>query len=223
MPGEGPGKSLVSGQPVGLAEADEPLMAVELPDDFAVPHRRRVEGVEPAPVRERRPTSRDRIEVPVDGIAENEPAVAQEIEATLADGLGGGHDLVAGLGHAPRQKARHRVAHYALEEASGADGLEAVDQHAGRFPRIPGRSSRQADALQPLRGFLPAATGQLRDTHAQQPARPHAAPQAVRPAAGAPSPTRPPRNSRIVTKRASAAFNISMSFRRRGTVRESPL
>src|SRR5439155_24091173 len=63
-----------------------------------------------APVRERRPTSRDRVEVPVDGIAENEPAVAQEIEATLADGLGSGHDL-------DRKSTRLNSSHVAISYA----------------------------------------------------------------------------------------------------------
>ena len=130
---------------------------------------------------ERRPTCRNRIQVPIDRIAEHEPAVAQEIETPLAEGVGGGHGLVAGLGHALRQEGRRPVVHDALEEASGANRVEVVEERPGGFPQTLGRSSCRPHPLQPFQGFLPPATGHFAKAHAQQPAHTHAAPRMFTP------------------------------------------
>src|SRR5881628_2332502 len=81
--------ALVTGQPVGLAESDEPLVAIQLPYDLAVSHDGAVERIQLTPVNERRAPSRDWIELPVDGLSEGEGAVAQEVESPSADFSGG--------------------------------------------------------------------------------------------------------------------------------------
>ena len=57
VPGKGVRVALISRQPVGLSEREHPLMAVEFPDNLAVPHHGRVERIEAAPVDERRATA----------------------------------------------------------------------------------------------------------------------------------------------------------------------
>src|SRR5712692_5888396 len=53
--------AFVTRQAIGLPEMHQPLMTVELPDDFGVAHAVVVEGIQPTPMRERWPASGDRI------------------------------------------------------------------------------------------------------------------------------------------------------------------
>src|SRR5439155_975424 len=62
---------------VGRAQLGEhePLVPVQSPDDFAVSHGSSVKRIDLAPVRAPSPPSRDRIQVPIHGIAKEETAV----------------------------------------------------------------------------------------------------------------------------------------------------
>ena len=91
-------------------------MAVEFPDDLAIPHDRRVERIETAPVDGWRAMRRARIQVPIHRITEVEPAVTQQIETSLADFISLGNDLAAFGG--PRHTCGRRACvRGALEEA----------------------------------------------------------------------------------------------------------
>src|SRR6185369_3008089 len=85
--GKALGVSLVTGHPVRLAQANEPLVPVELPDDLAVPDPPRVEEVDVGPVHEGGPLAAHGIEVPVERIAERQAALADEVEASGAEGV----------------------------------------------------------------------------------------------------------------------------------------
>ena len=68
-----------------LPQADHPLVTVELPDHLAVPDRPGIERIDQAPVDQRGASPRDRVQVPVHGIAERETAVPEQIEAPLPE------------------------------------------------------------------------------------------------------------------------------------------
>ena len=97
------GVALVARQPVRLAQADEPLVAVELPDDLAVPHARGVEEVDVGSSARAGPAATHRIEVPVDRIAEGQPAIAEQVEAPSEKRLGLVDERRFGPGHTTAQ------------------------------------------------------------------------------------------------------------------------
>src|SRR5438034_699984 len=86
---------LVASESVRLAEIEQPLVAVELPDHLAISDQRGVERIEVTPVNKWRAATRRRVQVPVHRIAEVEGAVAQQIEATPAQGVCDGDNSAA--------------------------------------------------------------------------------------------------------------------------------
>ena len=62
--------AFVARVPVGPAQGQKMLVAVQLPDDLVIADLGRIEVVDPAPVHQRRPFSRDRLEMPVDRLPE---------------------------------------------------------------------------------------------------------------------------------------------------------
>ncbi len=141
-------------------------MAIQLPDDLAVPDRLRIERIEPAPVIARGATAGEGIETPVDRIAEREPLVAEEIEAPAARVVGDLHGLVARRRHPVDQKARRPLAHRAVEEVAGAEGAEALE--AQRMIGAEARARHHTSALETLGGFLTSPTDQLVGAGARQ-------------------------------------------------------
>ena len=79
--------ALLAGEPIGLAERGEVLMAIEFPDDLVVADLGRIEIRDPAPVDQRACRSAHRVEVPIDRIAEREAAISQKIERAGRDTL----------------------------------------------------------------------------------------------------------------------------------------
>ena len=73
---------------VRLPEGDEVLMAIHLPDELVVAHRRGIEIGDPAPVPERRTRAARGIEMPVDRIAERDSLVAQQVEDAVHRSIG---------------------------------------------------------------------------------------------------------------------------------------
>src|SRR2546427_2212243 len=113
--------------------------------------------------------------------------ITQKIKAPLTDLFGGRHGLVARVAHLLRDETRHLFTHDAFEEAVAALCLELLEEHQRSVPGIPDlsphvesrpgladRLCRHREPLQPLGRFLSPATGELRDTHGQQPPQPHA-------------------------------------------------
>ena len=186
IPGEGLRVPLVPRQPVGLTEVEPPLVAAQLPNDLAVSDRSRIERIEPAPVHERRAPARDRIQVPVHGIAEVEPAVPQQIEAPPADLVGGGDDRFARARDPLDLPDRVGGARGALEKAQGHPLAEGVEERGGHGPA----AVRRNKPVEPFRRLLPAAHGDLGGRHLQQALQPHTAgarvPGSVPAACGAP-------------------------------------
>src|SRR5437867_2111567 len=103
---------LVASESVRLAEIEQPLVAVELPDHLAISDQRGVERIEVTPVNKWRAATRRRVQVPVHRIAEVECAVAEQIEATPAQGVCDGDNsaaLLQGRAHSPRGVSVGRV------------------------------------------------------------------------------------------------------------------
>ena len=139
-------------------------MTVQLPHDLAVSDARRVERVESAPVHAGRPAARDRVEVPVNGVAKRQSPVPEKIEVSLTNRVGDRHGLVAVRRHILGDQARRLRVRGALEEPRGAGAPKLLEQ-GGRFTGRARSSSGHTDSLEPLRGFLPAAAGQFGDSH----------------------------------------------------------
>ena len=111
--------------------------------------------------------------MPVHGVAELEPAVPQQVEASPADLLGGRHDPVTALRDPPDQPGRGVGADGALKEPLG----EALAD-----PRRPQRCAvqrghrgfRGGHPVQPFGRLLASAHGDLVDRHLQHALHPHA-------------------------------------------------
>ena len=100
------GIPFVAGETVGLSQMNQPLVAIELPDDLAVSDHVAIERI---PIRlpsaHERPNQRSGhgVEMPVDRLSENEVAVAEEIEKIDPPR----HDLMArtiGCGRRPNRR-----------------------------------------------------------------------------------------------------------------------
>ena len=65
------------------------LVTVQLPDHLAVADQTHVERIDAAPVNEWRSCARDRIEVPVDRIAEIEIVISEKIETPVMHAIRG--------------------------------------------------------------------------------------------------------------------------------------
>src|SRR5438270_4218235 len=162
---EGLPVALISGQPPCLAEVNEPLMTIELPDHFAVAHGRAIEGIEPAPVNEWSAAVRNRIEVPVDRVAEFEVAVSEEIETPMRDTIRGDQDGLTLLDVGTGQYFRHSRIENTFEEVLSAMREEPVDTFPISTQLTVRRRRGDTDAVDPLQGLLPAAEHELRQSH----------------------------------------------------------
>src|SRR5205823_13341236 len=111
----------------------------------------------PAPVRQRRPPARDRIEVPVHRVAERQARVPEEIEPAAAGSVRGLHDLVPHRGH-PVDHPRGDLAHRAFEEPAWTERASALDIE--RRWSAAGRRDR-ARSLEPLRSLLAPSDADL--------------------------------------------------------------
>ena len=199
--GEALGVALVARHPVRLAQADEPLVPVELPDDLAVPHPTGVEEVDVGPVHEGGPLAAHRIEVPVDRIAEGEAAIAEQVEAPgehrfrLADerrfGLGrmrrrsspGTSGLTApsknraGAASRNRSRSRARAPSRSRGAHPRADGVErSIRRERAQHPQDRVRLRGEPAPVEPLAQLLHAPSRDLRRPHAEEPGGYHHAP-----------------------------------------------
>ena len=164
-PREGIRVGLVPRQPVSLTETDEPVVAVQLPDDLAVAYECGVERVESAPVAERGAHLRDRIEMPVHRIAEGKAPVPEQIEAATAGRVGQRQYLTAGLGHADAQEPRRLLARRALEKPPEPKCCEGVERrHRGVFGPVV-----KACPLEALPDLLPATASDLCEPYPPEP------------------------------------------------------
>src|SRR5215472_7394182 len=76
--------TLVSGQPIGLAESGEILVPVKFPCDFFIAERLGIKVIETAPVNERGSFTGDGFQMPVDRMSEAQIAKRQKVKATLS-------------------------------------------------------------------------------------------------------------------------------------------
>ena len=114
-----------------------------------------------------RAASGDRVEAPVDRIAERQRLVAEEIETAAARRLGDRHGLVARVGHPVDREARRPVAHRPLEEVTRGDRAEAREAQTMVAAQTDGCD--HPGALEKLRGFLAAPADQLVGPGAREP------------------------------------------------------
>jgi hypothetical protein len=168
------GIPLVARESMRLRQRHEPLMAAQLPDHLAVPDGGRFEGVDASPWHARGLPAGDRIAMPVDGMAEVEAPIAEQVEPFPQRRLGRAHDPGARLRHPLAQKGRDLRVADAPKEAARAHGQELLAQAAvvqgdacAVFEGHPG--------LQPLGCVLPAPRRELGEAHLPQAAEPHAA------------------------------------------------
>src|SRR5262249_46105337 len=98
--------TLVTGQPVSLAQGLEVLMTIHLPDDLFVNRDLDVEIVELAPVLQRDAFAADWFEVPVDRIAETQILEAEQIEFARDDAIGFLDQPLRALGPTRFERAR---------------------------------------------------------------------------------------------------------------------
>jgi hypothetical protein len=99
LAGEDIAEPLVAVGAVGLRQTDEPLMAVQFPDDPGIPNHGGIQGADAAPVQHGRATSRHGVEVPVDRLAEGKTRVAEQGELAR---------------HAKRQKLLAKITNYGI-------------------------------------------------------------------------------------------------------------
>ena len=159
---EGLGKPLVSGQPVGLAEPDHPLVAVQLPDDLAVPEGLSIQRIDRAPVPHGCASAADRVEVPVDGLAEAEVPIAEEVEAATKQRLGLAQDPVTGPRGSTVEQRTDSLVPCPPEE--GCDRPQRTLRGVDLVPTVePGKV-----AVDPLRGLLPGPAAYLRRGHLEE-------------------------------------------------------
>ena len=176
LPSERLREPLLAGQPVGLAQDDHPLVAVQLPDHLAVPRAGGIQRIETAPVPRGGSPPRHGVEVPVDRVAEPQPAVSQEIEAPGADRFGGRQQRAGRARQAGAQdgggrriagSGKEAVAHRLPEARQRIRPRAAPSAPARRVAWRP-RAARHAEPLEQGPGRLAAAHRQLVDPHARQ-------------------------------------------------------
>jgi hypothetical protein len=157
----------IAGESVSLSETHGPLVAVQLPHDLAVPDRPAVEWVEPAPVHERRAPSVHRVEMPVDRHSKMQPAMAQDLEFSLADAIRRGDDRARRLGRQPGHQLSTRsalglqLAHLRRRPLSGRISDDSLQL-------APARESSTAHALETLGERLSPAESQLAHVGVEQ-------------------------------------------------------
>ncbi len=174
-------QAVVGGEGVLLSEGDPPLVPIELPDHLAVADLLAVERIERAEVHLGGDASGERIEVPVDGIAEVEGAVPQQVEAAVAAAIDHLHHFGlrarAGLAQQRRRAGFERAGEEPIAVAGGRQQLEGIDRLLDvGGAALEARAARIAErALDPLARFLRAAIGDLPHARLQQPFEVHAA------------------------------------------------
>src|SRR5205814_1546861 len=156
------GVPFVPCQPIGLAERDQPLMAIELADDFRIADRCVIVRIERRPVAHWRVLSGNRIEVPVDRIAKAETSIAEEIEASTTKLVGRSHDCVG----MRRESGRNHSVRRSLKEETLCVLTESLERIRIAGSRV--ATWRSLDRFNPLEGLLPSAAGDLGKIHTQE-------------------------------------------------------
>src|SRR5438309_4736259 len=159
---------LVASESVRLAEIEQPLVAIECPYHLAISDQLVVERIEVTPVNKWRAATRRRVQLPVHRIAEVECAVAQQIEATPAQGVCDG-DNSAALRQG-REHSRRGVGVGRALEKPAQDHSCARVAHPRRSSR---RANRRDRSVDPFPGFLTAPHHHLGERHPQDALRPH--------------------------------------------------
>src|SRR6185503_366457 len=155
--------ALVTGAAVRLAEPDEPLVPVELPDNLAVPDHGCVEWVEQGPVEEGSPTLRHGIEMPVDRIAKGQISIAEQVEPLLERAIGCGDDAVDAVWHPFAHESRDPWIPGTRKEMRGQLIQPSIDLLGGSGAL--GAATALGPAIDPLRHLLPGSAGDLGEAH----------------------------------------------------------
>src|SRR6266550_8246760 len=145
----------VAGQSPRLRQLNEPLMAIELPDHFAVTNRCAVERVHLAPMNEGSTPARNRIEVPIERIAELEIAISEEIESAGGGVMGGDQHRLTVIGVCALQRVGQMWIEWTFEEMF----LAVIEKVTEAFPaelEIRLCCARQTDAIDEFGRLLPA-------------------------------------------------------------------